>query len=132
MAGAKLSEYVRHAERFGCAGVFEAATRDLDAADLGRLSLRLQNLDAKWRMPRADRRRLALHLLAGGESVDRTCRIAQISRTTLWRLRNGQDPPKSAPEPAVQSDVSVSNRGPEGNGSSAVIEASDGPYRKAA
>jgi len=35
MAGAKLSEYVRHAERFGCAGVFEAATRDLDAPDLG-------------------------------------------------------------------------------------------------
>jgi len=132
MAGAKLSDYVRHAERYGAAGVFEAATRDLDAPDLGRLSLRLQNLDAKWRMPRADRERLALRLVESGEPVDRACRMAQISRTTLWRLQTGHDTPKSAPEAALQSGVSVSKRGPVGNGSRAAIEASDGPYRKAA
>ncbi len=132
MAGATLAAYVRHAERFGCDGVFEAASADLDASDLGRLSLRLQNLDAKWRMPRADRERLALRLVESGEPVDRACRMAQIGRTTLWRLRNGQDSPKSAPEPAVQSGVSVSNRGTEGNGSRTAVEASDGPYRKAA
>lgn len=131
-SGSTLADYVRHAERFGCDGVFEAASADLDASDLGRLSLRLQNLDAKWRMPRADRGRLALQLVESGEPVDRACRMAQVGRATLWRLQAGQDTPKSVPEAALQSGVSVSKRGPEGNGSQTGLGASDGPYRRAA
>src|SRR4051794_24759604 len=100
MADAKLDEYVRHAERLGCDDVFETATRDLDTQALGRLSLRLQTLDPDWRVPRAERARLALGLVAAGESVDRACRMAMISRTTLWRLRTGRDTPKSPSQPA--------------------------------
>jgi len=129
MSGAKLANYVRQAERYGCEGVFEAATADLGAQDLGRLSLRLQNIAPEWKMPRADQRRLALQLIAEGELDDQACRMAQISRTTLWRLRQGQDTPISPREAAFQSGGSVPKQGPVGNGSRMAVTAADGPQR---
>jgi len=129
MPGAKLAKYVRQAERYGCEGVFEAATADLGAQDLGRLSLRLQNIDPKWKMPRADRHRLALGLIAAGGPDDRTCRMAQTSRTTLWRHRDAQDTPQSPPEPAFQSGGSVSERCPAVNGSRTAVAVAESPQR---
>ncbi len=127
---ADLASYVRHAERFGTGEVFETACAELDARDLGRLSLRLQNIDPRWRPP--DAGSFALRLLSDDVPAADVCRMARISRQTLWRLRNGQDTPKSAPEPAFQSGESVSNRGTEGNGSRATVATAESPQRKAA
>jgi len=100
---AALAAYVRHAEQHGTEGIFETATADLDAVDLGRFSLRLQNLDPKWRMPKAARGRLALALVEKGLDTKDVCRMAMVSRTTLWRLRQDAYPPDQAREAAVQA-----------------------------
>ncbi len=127
---ADLASYVRHAERFGTGEVFETACAELDARNLGRLSLRLQNIDAKWKPP--DAGSFALRLLRDDVPTVDVCRMARISRQTLWRLRNGQDTPKLAPEPAFQSGESVSDRGTEGNGSRTIVATAESPQRKAA
>src|SRR5207248_10130655 len=61
-----IEAYVRHAERFGTYMLYEVAAGlvwpfkpDLTTLELARLSLRLQELDPKWRLPKrptADRR----------------------------------------------------------------------------
>jgi hypothetical protein len=79
-----LDAYRRHAERFGAECVFETAVGDLSVVDLGRLSIRMQKLDPRWRVP-ADRAQFAGDLIDAGEPLDRACRMAMISRTTLWR-----------------------------------------------
>ncbi len=109
MAGA-IAQYVRHAERFGVDQVFEAARRDLDVRDLGRLSLQLQRIDPKWRLLPRERQRLALDLIADGEPLARVCEMAQVSRTTLWRIRNAQSTDEIRLEPAFQSGAFVSTR----------------------
>ena len=48
---ADLASYVRHAGAVRLDDVFETATAGLGTFDLGTLSLRLQNIDAKWKVP---------------------------------------------------------------------------------
>ena len=100
-----LGRYVRHAELYGFDGdYFEIAARDLDALDLGRLNLRLQRLDPKWRLPQDVARALAISIVAAGESPEWACRAARCSRRTLQRaLCDVQDSADQAPEPALQS-----------------------------
>lgn len=81
-----VARYIRHAEHFGPADVFETAVGDLDVEDLGRLSLRLQNLDPKWTLPKADRRAFALALDERGVDAKTICRMAMMSRWTLKRV----------------------------------------------
>jgi hypothetical protein len=111
-----LAAYVRHAEKHGTEDIFETAAADLDALDLGRFSLRLQNLNPKWKLPNVARDRLALALIEKGADTRDVCRMAMVSRSTLWRLKQEAQPPDRPSEGAFQSGESVSNRDPEGNG----------------
>lgn len=61
--------------------------------------------------------------------LTRYIEAAQISRATLWRLRQGQDTPISPPEAAFQSGGSLSKQGPAANGSHTAVTAADGPQR---
>lgn len=107
-----LARYVRHAERHGFdADFFEVAARDLDVLDLGRLNLRLQRLDPKWRLPQDVARTLALSIVAAGESPEWACRAARCSRRTLQRaLCEVQENADQAPEPAFQSGENATIR----------------------
>jgi len=81
-----LARYVRHAELYGFdADYFEIAARDLDPLDLGRLTLRLQRLEPKWRLSQDAARALAISIVAAGESPEWACRAARCSRRTLQR-----------------------------------------------
>jgi hypothetical protein len=112
-----LAVYIRHAEHFGVADVFETALGDLDVEDLGRLSLRLQNLNPKWALSQADRRALALALHERGVDPKTICRMAMISRKTLKRaLEEVVQVPKCAPEPAFQSGEKWTKQATEGYG----------------
>ena len=85
-----LTRYIRHAELYGFdADYFEIAARDLDPLDLGRLSLRLQRLDPKWRLPQDVARELAISIVTAGESPEWACRAARCSRRTLQRALSG-------------------------------------------
>ena len=115
---ARLADLVRDAERSARFGIehvehIYSQGRDvLDAGDLGRLALHLRRIDPKWKLGRVERKRLAVSLIESGESIDQVCAMAQLSRTTCWRLRtseNAQHVPNRPPEPAVQSAASVSN-----------------------
>lgn len=83
-----LEEFIRHAERYGSELVYEtAAAGYLDPEQLGLLSLALQRLDRKWRLPPAQRAALALALAELRLPQARVCEMAQLSRATLHRLR---------------------------------------------
>jgi hypothetical protein len=132
-----MARYVRHAERFGTEMVYETAggltwpfAPELGVRELGALSLHLQRLDPRWRPPNGpdvvelrgvDRVELAERLVAAGETVDRACRMAMVSRSTLSRRRtsrNGGQPAKSSPEPQCLRGVDVANRPTPTNGAS--------------
>jgi hypothetical protein len=114
-----LSRYVSHAELYGFdADYFEIAARDLDPLDLGRLNLRLQRLDLKWRLPQDVARTLAVSIVGAGESPEWACRAAGCSRRTLNRALNGMvQVPECAPEPAFQSGEKWTNPATLGAGS---------------
>jgi hypothetical protein len=131
-----MTRFLRHAKRFGTELVFETASRDLDLADLGRLSAELQAVDRKWRCP-LDGPAFALTLIDLGFRREAACRMAQISRATFYRhagsgvriIRRRDRPPIielhadggnrlpkevaqrpiGRSEPALQSGESVSN-----------------------
>ena len=90
-----LDQYVKHAERFGVECVFETA-EDLMPLDRGFLSLRLQNIDPKWKVP--DRERFALDLLEAGVRPKDVCRMAQIGTKALNLLR---EVPREVREDAI-------------------------------
>ncbi len=123
-----LAAYIRHAEKHDTEDIFEAAAADLDVLDLGRFSLRLQNLDPKWKLPNAARARLALALIGKGTDSRDVCRMSMVSRSTLWRLRQEAQAPDRPSEAAVQSGESVSNRDPEGNGSGRLFDLAGGGF----
>jgi hypothetical protein len=114
-----LEQYARAARR-NTELIFETAEEDLTVSELGALSLRLQHLDSKWKLPRRDRALFALELIAAGWKRKDACAAAMISRSTLQReLRKSARPAKWPPEAAFPSGVDASNRGPRGDGSSA-------------
>jgi hypothetical protein len=100
-----LARYVRHAEVHGFdADFFEIAARDLDALDLGRLNLRLQRLEPKWKLSQDVARALALAIVTAGEDPASACRAAGCSRRTLNRaLSDVPQVPDQATQPALQS-----------------------------
>lgn len=89
LPGPTLQQYIRHAERFGTECVFETAIADLDAESLGLLSLHLRRVDSRWRLASAQKRALGTALLEIRPSLkaERLCEMAQISQSTLYRLR---------------------------------------------
>jgi hypothetical protein len=110
-----LEEFIRHAERFGAECAYETAAEGyLDAEELGILSLSLQRLDRHWRLKPAQRIVLAKALIAARLPLNQICEMAQISRTTLFRLRTESaevaEPAKSAPETAQPCAADVSDR----------------------
>ncbi|MDQ3647476.1 MAG: helix-turn-helix domain-containing protein [Actinomycetota bacterium] len=109
-----LAGFVRHAELGrGVEGVYEAAQPKLSDRDLGRLAARLRRVDSTWKLPKAERHRLALALVETGLPDRRVCDQAGISRTTLWRLREKVAEQRNRPsETALQSGVSVSKSPP--------------------
>lgn len=94
-----LRTYVRHAERYGPDLVFEAAAgidsaapevshqADLDVLDLGRLSLRLQNIAPRWRLARDVAFTLARQLLAHDQDVKTAARMSTLSVSTVRKVR---------------------------------------------
>jgi hypothetical protein len=111
------TDYARHAERYGTELVFETAAglvepfrADLDDRELGYLSLRLQNLDPDWRLPKGEHDRperdpvdglmkapggfevrgldgadFALRLVSAGVPERQAARMAMVSRRTIER-----------------------------------------------
>jgi hypothetical protein len=129
-----VARYIRHAERFGVADVFETALgeyRHLSPKDLGRLSLRLQNIDPKWTLSQPRRLAFARVLVRDGVDAKTICRMAMISRRTLKRaqaqkrdqdfLEAGLEPLPQVPfwtsQPAFQSGEKWTKQPPEGNAS---------------
>lgn len=109
-----LDEFIRHAERYGSECVYEtAAEGHLDAQELGTLSLALQRIDRKWRLPYRRRAALALALCDIGLPHARVCEMAQVSRATLHRLRQDaqtvSEPAKGAPDSAQPCGGNVSS-----------------------
>jgi hypothetical protein len=83
-----LADFIRHAERFGSELVYETALDCLhDPHELGLLSLALQRMDRRWQLAPAQRIALARKLLSARLPLIRICDMAQLSRTTLYRLR---------------------------------------------
>lgn len=111
-----LASYVRQAELYGVDLVFETALRELDALELGYLSLRLQNLDPKWRPP-IEGAEFAVRLLQAGADADQACRMAKISRRTLKRHQQAQDMPNHGLFLALDGGESWTNPGRAGDGS---------------
>jgi hypothetical protein len=94
MTSPSLSDYIKHAERFGrqcrhgvqC--IYEAAETDgLSAVDLGCLARHLRRIDNNWRLTAAQRERLILRLLSEGIADKKIRDMADISQDTLARLR---------------------------------------------
>ena len=109
-----LEESTDHAERFGSQLVHETAPEGyLDATELGLLSLALQRLDRRWRLPREQRARLALALCDARLPHARICEMAQLSRATPHRLRHGaQHVPKRRPIPRNHAEHMSHRRRP--------------------
>ncbi len=133
---AHLADLVRDAERSARFGiehvehVYRQGRAALDAGDLGRLALHLRRIEPTWKLGSVESKRLARSLIQSGESIDRVCAMAQISRTTCWRLRtseNAQHVPNRPPEPAVQSAASVSNPAGAMDGTRAFVSGSRAP-----
>jgi hypothetical protein len=140
-------DYVRHAERHGAEMVFETVTGlcwpyepDLTVRQLGALSLQLQRLDPKWRLPKDEFPvgdhlyevrhprglagvDLALMLISEGVHERDACRMGMVSRSTISRrqriarevLRQAASRPDQGPQAAFQSGGFASNRGAEGD-----------------
>jgi hypothetical protein len=135
-SAARLEELLRHARRTSqgkprADGVFEAAiAARLESGHRGALSLALQRLDPKWRIPIRNRALFALELVADGWKRADAIAAAMISRSTLQReLRKSARPAKWARKAhlealrpqkwgqnaALQSHVDVSVEGSEGD-----------------
>jgi hypothetical protein len=71
-------------------------------------------------------------LLAGGVPGDDACRMAKISRSTLWRLTGGQHPPEEGGSVALASGGSVSNPATPGDGTCEGTTAAAGVSRRTA
>lgn len=79
-----LAGYIRQAEHYGTEEVFETALDDgLDWEDLGKLALRLQNLDPKWKLT-VDAQRLFVLTLTDYRQYKLydAARMAGVSRPT--------------------------------------------------
>jgi hypothetical protein len=83
-----LDEFVRHAQRYRSELVYETAEGYLDWRELAALSLALQRIDRHWKLSRERQTRLALALDQAGLPDAEICASAQLSRTTLHRLRH--------------------------------------------
>jgi hypothetical protein len=135
------ADYVRHAERHDTELFLESAARlvapvrpDLSVRELGYLSLRLQQIDEKWRLPKREDGAFEIRGLEGagfalllvGEGVAErdACRMAMVSwRTVQRRQRPAREvleqlalTADSGPEAAFQSGEIATNRGPEADG----------------
>lgn len=78
-----LDGYVRQAEHFGTAEVFETALDEgLSLRDLGFLSLRLQNLDPTWKLTLDAQRMFVLALVESGVNAPTAARTAGVGVTT--------------------------------------------------
>lgn len=98
-----LEGYVRHAEHFGAEEVFETALDDgLGLRDLGFLSLRLQNLDTKWRLIPEAQRWFAVALVARGVAITDAARMARADRRTVQGWCIDPDIAEEAPELALR------------------------------
>lgn len=84
-----LEGYVRQAEHYGTDEVFETALDEgLPLQDLGKLSLRLQNLNPQWKLT-VDAQRLFVLALADRHAyhIKLAAQVAGVSLTTarMWR-----------------------------------------------
>ena len=87
-----LDQFIRHAERYGSELIYEtAAAGYLDYREPAALSLALQRIDRRWKLSRDQQTRLALALDQTGLPDAEICASAQLSRTTLHRLRHQDD-----------------------------------------
>lgn len=100
-----LDGYVRHAEHYGTSEVFETAIDEgLRMRDLGRLALRLQNLNPQWKLTTEVQRLFVLSLVERGVS-DRDCaRMAGCSIVSVrtW-VADDQDLGDVDPELALRA-----------------------------
>lgn len=88
-----LEGYVHHAEHYGVEEVFETALDGgLGLRDLGRLALRLQNLDPRWKLTPEAQRLFALALVQNGKSDRDAARMVGCRPATVrgWLLDDAQ------------------------------------------
>jgi hypothetical protein len=87
MSSHPADRYVKHAERFGTEFVFETARDELSLRQLGYLSLQLQRIDSKWRLPIVNGKVRRGEWLAAAEAQlgddDSDAAIAQALWTTI-------------------------------------------------
>lgn len=83
-----LAEFVRHAERHGSELVYDTAAKGyLDWREIAALSLALQRIDRHWKLSREQQTQIAFALDQAGLPDAEICAGAQLSRSTLHRLR---------------------------------------------
>lgn len=92
---ATLEGYVRHAEHYGTSEVFETALDEgLCLEDLGKLALRLQNLDPQWKLTTEAQRLFVLGITDNRQyKLADAARMAGVSRVTARQWFDAERPP---------------------------------------
>jgi hypothetical protein len=108
MTSPSLSDYIKHAERFGpqcrygVERIYETAeSNGLSVVDLGCLAQHLRRIDKTWGLTPGQRDRLIVRLLAEGIADKKIRDMAEVSQDTVARLRKqSQTPDPTPPSPA--------------------------------
>jgi DNA-directed RNA polymerase specialized sigma24 family protein len=79
-----LTDFVRHAERFGVECVYETA-EETGLSDLGYLTRHLRRIDRSWRLSPNQRERLIAELLGAGLPQREIADLAGVSTDTVGR-----------------------------------------------
>ena len=95
-----VQRYRRHAQLYGCDGLYEvAATDGLEAIELGQLALALRTVDPKWRLSRCQAMDLAVALVRAGCPDKEIRRLAAISQPTVREAHSRAADAESFGEP---------------------------------
>ena len=91
MTKPSLTDYVKHAEKFGTLAIFETAEgAGLSPHDLGCLALHLRRIDKHWRLDPDQRTRLVQALFEANVADKEIRDMAGVSQDTICRLRKGR------------------------------------------
>lgn len=99
-----LDGFVRHAEHYGTEEVFETAVDSgMNLWDLGRLALRLQNLDPQWKLTRDGQKSLVQALLYWRVvNVQDAARMAGVATATAREWYDELEEAEESPDLALQ------------------------------
>jgi hypothetical protein len=85
--GDTLRRYIRHAELFGVALVYETAEDDLPVIELGYLVRHLRRVDPNWRLEKRQRATLMKRLLGADVPAKEVADIVGLSLGRVYQVR---------------------------------------------